>query len=84
MTRKLYFPDEEDVRTSTLCGCYHCCTILKPEEVEIEIGDDYDWISCPHCGIDSILCNSFGVEITKQGLIDIHKVKFNMTYNLVK
>lgn len=48
----------DDIAASESCGCFYCCRIIMPEEL-----NDDDWTPepdgktalCPYCGIDSLL-----------------------------
>ena len=67
----------EELGQSTVCGCFHCCTIFPPAEIT-------EWIDpapemrdngmqgktalCPRCGIDSVMGDRSGYPITKDFL----------------
>jgi len=61
-----------EIADSTLCGCFYCCEMFAP-------GDILDWADedpeghgqtalCPKCGVDSVLGDKSGVEISKEFL----------------
>ncbi len=62
---------EDVVRRSNRCGCFHCLEFFSPREI-------VDWIEepadcprgagktavCPRCGIDAVLPDTTGDELT--------------------
>ena len=61
--------NEESIRKSNLCGCFHCISILaatdvKSSEMMVE-KDGFKTAICPICGIDSVLGDA-SVEITAE------------------
>ena len=63
------YRNEQQIKNSKDCGCFHCKTIFKPEDVT-------DWCDndgrgdrtgrCPNCRMDSVLCDNSGVDITRE------------------
>ena len=57
----------DEVLGSFKCGCFYCCKIFGPTEIK-------EWIDrgqtalCPKCGIDSVLGDRSGYEITENFL----------------
>lgn len=57
-----------EILKSTNCGCFYCCTIFTPDRI-------MDWVNdpegesltalCPVCGIDSVIGDSSGFEISE-------------------
>jgi hypothetical protein len=46
----------QPVKVSKVCGCFHCQTLFKCDNViEFETIDDGLTVLCPFCGIDSVL-----------------------------
>ena len=64
----------ECIKNSIKCGCYYCCSIFNPSEAEID--EKFDWIGCPHCGIDSVVGDFFELKITKTQLRKIKQRMF--------
>ena len=54
------------------CGCFYCCKIFNPKEIE-EWCDDDDTALCPYCGIDSVIGESSGYAIDENFLKDMNK-----------
>ena len=71
--------NEESIRKSNLCGCFHCISILaakdiKSSEMVVE-KDGFRTAICPICGIDSVLGDST-VEITAELLEAMNEYYF--------
>ena len=61
--------NEESIRKSNLCGCFHCISIfpvadVKLSEMMVE-KDGFKTAICPICGIDAVLGDT-SVEITAE------------------
>ena len=48
-----------ELSQSTQCGCFYCCSLFNPAEIEKWIDADEQGIGqtalCPRCGIDSVI-----------------------------
>ena len=72
------YRNEQQIKNSKDCGCFHCKTIFKPEDVT-------DWCDndgrgertgrCPNCRMDSVLGDNSGVDITPD-LLELMKLQF--------
>ncbi len=72
------FRNEQQIKNSKDCGCFHCKTIFKPEDVT-------DWCDndgkgdrtgrCPNCRMDSVLGDNSGVDITPD-LLELMNLQF--------
>lgn len=79
---KASFENWKALMSSKLCGCYHCGSIFKPEELT-----DNDWIQdlhgrtavCPKCGIDAVIGDVSGIPIRKDVLDELYDEKFGIT-----
>ena len=64
------FRNEQQIKNSKVCGCFHCKTIFKPEDVT-------DW--CDNDGrgdrTDSVLGDDSGVDITPD-LLELMNLQF--------
>jgi hypothetical protein len=68
-----------EIEKSTLCYCYCCCNSFGPDEIK-------EWINefkligetaiCPKCGIDSVLGDSCGMDLTEEFLEELRKYWF--------
>lgn len=54
----------EASKTATLCGCFTCGKIFKPEEI-VDFFDD-DEACCPYCENTTVIMDSQGYEITDE------------------
>ena len=50
------------------CGCFYCCKIFQPQEIDEWIDSSSDTALCPYCGIDSVIGESSGYPITEEFL----------------
>ena len=68
--------NEEELMKENKCGCFYCCEIFDPKEIE-EWADDAEGTAlCPFCGIDSVIGESSGYPITKEFLEAMKKYWF--------
>ena len=71
--------NEESIRKSNLCGCFHCISIfpvadVKSSEMMVE-KDGFKTAICPICGIDSVIGDA-SVEITAEILEALNGLYF--------
>jgi hypothetical protein len=61
----------QEVIASNVCGCFYCCKTFSPAEI-VEWCDDSEGVGqtalCPRCGIDSVIGDRAGFELTEQFL----------------
>jgi hypothetical protein len=60
-----------EVLASSRCGCFHCCEVFGPSEITEwtdEVNDMGQTALCPRCGIDSVIGDESGVEISAEFL----------------
>ena len=57
--------NKPQLEASTQCGCFYCLKIFPPEEITDWIDPDEDTALCPYCGIDSVIGNASGYEISE-------------------
>ncbi len=55
------------------CGCFHCLRIFAPSDITDWIADKSGTAVCPHCGIDAVIGESSGCEVTAEFLTQMHK-----------
>lgn len=53
------------------CGCFHCQKIFVPGKI-VSWCDADDTALCPYCGIDSVLADAPGCEVTEEFLKKMH------------
>lgn len=69
---------EDELRRSTLCGCFYCLATYPFSAIEkwIDERDTTKTALCPRCGIDSVLGDASGYPITTDFLRAMEKVWF--------
>lgn len=69
--------NREIIEKSNICGCFYCLRTFKPDEIQeedwVDMKDDEiprpdDTATCPYCGIDSVLGDAAGVNISSEFL----------------
>jgi len=59
----------EEVLSSTVAGCFYCCSLFEPSLITEWVDEDAAEVGqtalCPHCGIDSVIGDRSGVEISE-------------------
>ena len=61
------FRNEKQIGDSKACGCFYCNSIFSPDEVVEWCDDDGRGdrtALCPNCGIDSVIGDACGINIT--------------------
>lgn len=70
--------NEEEVLKSKKCGCFYCGNIYIPVDVRDYLlernGKKTAW--CPFCGIDAVIGDASGYEITEELLKEMNEVFF--------
>jgi hypothetical protein len=74
----------EEVLASALCGCFYCCATFEPKEI-------VEWVEerrmsppggqtalCPRCGIDAVIGDKSGFELTPAFLERMNSFWFAM------
>jgi HEAT repeat protein len=63
----------QEIVSSTRCGCFYCCRRFAPSEISIWTDNDSrgegQTALCPKCGIDSVIGDQSGYEITVDFLL---------------
>jgi len=64
--------NQESVKNSALCGCFHCLKMYSPDTLTdadlITEANGLKTYVCPHCGIDSVLGDQCKYPITLEFL----------------
>lgn len=81
--------NRSSVEASTVCGCFYCMHIFRPEDITAWVGLDLsrfndpnanaDTAVCPRCGSESVIGNRSGYEITAHFLSQMHEAWFERT-----
>ena len=64
--------NREKIEISSQCGCFGCCRIFLSSEVEDYI-DDGETALCPYCGVDSVIGDASGIQLSEEFLHSMHK-----------
>jgi hypothetical protein len=66
----------EEVEKSALVGCFSCLIMFTPNDI-------FEWVDgertalCPHCGVDAVLPDTMGVELTHDLLRGMNGIWFS-------
>ena len=67
----------QDFEENKKCGCFYCCKIFDSDEISQYIDDDDgDTAVCPYCGVDSVIGEGHGFEISEELLKKMHDFWF--------
>lgn len=73
----LSFDNADLVQASQKCGCFCCQEIFPASEVTRFLDETPGRTAlCPHCGIDAVLGDASGVEVSEDFLSKMHKEWF--------
>ena len=64
-----------EIEASKSCGCFYCLRTFPREEIKSWIRDEGTAL-CPHCGIDSVIGDASGYEVSKPFLSQMHSAWF--------
>lgn len=66
------FHNRSEILASKLCGCFYCGATFAPEEIQEWLDEDESDVGqtavCPRCGIDSVLGDASGYELSEEFL----------------
>jgi hypothetical protein len=68
-----------EVLRSGLCGCFYCCSTFSPQDITRwtdEVGGEGQTALCPRCGIDSVLGDRSGFELSPGFLLNMKSCWF--------
>jgi hypothetical protein len=61
-----------EIVESRLCGCFYCCSTFSPTAILDWVDEGLDGLGqtalCPKCGIDSVIGDKSGFEISERFL----------------
>jgi hypothetical protein len=64
----IYAMNNRDMlNASKKAGCFHCCSTFNTSEVKLYTDQNKTAI-CPKCGIDAVLGDRFGLELSENFL----------------
>lgn len=62
----------KEIAESVLCGCFYCCATFPPSEILDWIDADLNGVGqtalCPKCGIDSVIGDKSGFDVSDRFL----------------
>ena len=58
--------NRKQLEQSAICGCFYCGKIFNPNEITEWIPEKSGTALCPYCGIDSVIGEASGFQITEQ------------------
>ena len=59
--------NQEQLNNDKLCGCFFCLMIFPPKKITHWLKAEGTAL-CPYCGVDSIIGESSGYELSKESL----------------
>lgn len=83
------FHNLEDIKKSSVCGCFYCEKIFSPDEVKDWVDEEMDEVTgarvqgtalCPYCNMDSVIAEDENNKITPETLKASHDEYFNHVY----
>ena len=67
----------DEVLNSSKCGCFYCLAIFPPNSIKDWCDDQWHedgaTALCPHCGIESVIGDKSGFEISEHFLRQMHQ-----------
>ena len=70
--------NRQQIKVADTCGCFYCKQIFYAGDVT-EWTDDGNTAICPHCGVDSVICNKKDYVVTPEDLELLNKYYFKDT-----
>jgi len=66
-----------EIERSQKCGCFYCLEIFSPEQItdwcDEDVPEDQLTAICPKCGIDSIIGDASGFDVSSEFLTEMNK-----------
>lgn len=80
--RAAAFANRESISKSSTCVCYHCLCRFSANAVDNWIEDIKDDTAiCPACGIDSVLGDATGLDLSDAVILQVSKKSFGVGDN---
>lgn len=67
--------NKRTIQQSNMCACYYCQRYFFASLIR-EYVDRDDTALCPYCGIDSVIGDASGLDISEQRIKDVCKQMF--------
>jgi len=58
------------------CGCFYCCKVFSPKEIDFWLDEGSGTALCPYCRIDAVIGESSGFPITEEFLKKMNEYWF--------
>ncbi len=68
-----------EIEASDVCGCFYCERSFSSGAIVDWIGDEGTAL-CPHCGIDSVIGDASGYEVSATFLARMHEAWFKQPH----
>lgn len=75
--------NRKDIQQSDTCGCFYCKNIFYAGDIT-EWTDNGETAICPHCGVDSVICNKKDYIVTEEDLNMLNRYYFHNTTIITK
>lgn len=63
--------NRDEIAKSSTCGCFYCCKTFKADSVLVWVDKRGKTAVCPKCGIDSVLGDASGFDLTPEFLAEM-------------
>lgn len=73
--------NREEIKRSCKAGCFHCTKVFLAKSIKDWTDDDRTAL-CPKCGMDSMIGDASGFELTRAFLEDMHVAYFTPVVKL--
>ena len=73
------FKNQEEISKSLICYCFHCKRASASSQITKWV-DDGETATCPRCGIDSMIGDASGYEMTGPLMEEMHTFWFEMKF----
>jgi hypothetical protein len=60
---------QEEVEASEMCGCFYCCEVYPPSEIDGWLEELNGTAICPRCGIDSVIGSASGYPVAEKDFL---------------
>jgi creatinine deaminase len=74
--------NKSQLLSSKQCGCFHCLQLYSPVEIHSWLEEGEGTAMCPKCGIDAVLAERPGVELTAELLEEMQRYWFEHLYKI--
>lgn len=72
---KLSSNHRDQLKSGIQCGCFYCLHVFSSSEIQDWIDNEQTAV-CPYCGIDSVIYDHLGFQLTESFLQGMHHYWF--------